>query len=156
MFLNPLPPRLPHFIQLSLDILDVGLDAGDVSFQAFEDLVGVSGVDIGEQDAMVPRCRAAFYQDRVFNLDRSGQGRVEDSYLRLDFFKPGCTLPSYWEGYNALKYYYNIISQYPCFRPPTLFIIPKSCKRAKLYFTPSSDMSDIASAISFLVASGCS
>ena len=88
MFLNPLPPRLPHFIQLSLDILNVGLDAGDVFFQAFEDLVGVSGVDIGEQDAMVPRCRATFYQDRIFDLDRLGQGRVKDSYLRFDFCKP--------------------------------------------------------------------
>lgn len=58
---NFLPPRLPHLIQLSLDILDVGLDAGDVSFQAFENLVGVSGVDVGELDAMVPCCRAAFY-----------------------------------------------------------------------------------------------
>ena len=69
--------------------LNVGLDAGDVSFQAFENLVGVSGVDVGELDAMVPCCRADFYQDRVFDLDRLGQGRIEGFNLRLDFFKPG-------------------------------------------------------------------
>lgn len=86
---NPPPPRPPHLIQLSLDILDVGLDAGDVSFQAFENLVGVSSVDVGELDAMVPCCRAAFYQDRIFDLDRLGQGRIEGFNLRLDFFKPG-------------------------------------------------------------------
>lgn len=86
---NLLPPRLPHFIQLSLYILNVGLDAGDVFSQASENLVGVSGVDVGELDAMVPCCRAAFYQDRIFDLDRLGQGRIEGLYLRLDFFKPG-------------------------------------------------------------------
>ena len=86
---NLLPPRLPHLIQLSLDILDVGLDAGYVSLQAFEDLVRVSGMDVGELDAMVPCCRAVFYQDRVFNLDRLRQGRIEGFNLRLDFFKPG-------------------------------------------------------------------
>ena len=85
---NLLPPRLPHFIQPVLDILNVGLDAGDVFFQAFEDLVGVSSVDVGELDAMVPCCRADFYQDRVFDLDRLGQGRIEGFNLRLDFFKP--------------------------------------------------------------------
>ena len=68
MFLNPLPPRLPDFIQLGLDILDVGLDAGDVSIQAFENLVGVSGVDVGELDAMVPYCRADFYQETLVSI----------------------------------------------------------------------------------------
>ncbi len=37
----------------------------------------------------LPPCRAAFYQDRVFDLDRLGQGRIEGFNLRLDFFKPG-------------------------------------------------------------------
>ena len=46
-------------------------------------------MDVGELDAMVPCCRAVFYQDRIFNLDRLRQGRIEGFNLRLDFFKPG-------------------------------------------------------------------
>ena len=44
-------------------------------------------MDVGELDAMVPCCQADFYQDRVFDHDRLGQGCVEGLYLCFDFCK---------------------------------------------------------------------
>lgn len=44
-------------------------------------------MEVRELDAMVPRCRAAFYQDRIFDLDGLGQSRVEGFYLCFDFCK---------------------------------------------------------------------